>query len=176
MHARLVHSLLIGGLSVVVGGSLALAQPMMGSPGAGQGSGPGMMGSGMMGPGMMGRGAGPQRGFGDPVAYLDSLKSSLKISAAQDAAWAIYADTVKATATQMQGVHQTMYESMGTATWQERRDMMNRMFEARQQAFDAVHAAAEKLLPTLDAAQKTQAERSLPGLAGPGHMMGRRPI
>jgi hypothetical protein len=50
------------------------------------------------------------------------------------------------------------------------------MFEVRQQSFDAVHAAAEKLLPTLDSVQKAKAERSLPGLAGPGRMMGRRPL
>ena len=166
MHAKLARPFVMGGLLLVMGGGLALAQPMMGSPGAGPG----------MGPGMMGRGAGAQHGFGDPAAYLDSLKTDLKISATQDAAWTEYADAVKATATQMQGVHQTMYDSMGTATWQERRDMMNRMFETRQQAFDAVHAAAVKLLPTLDAAQKAKAERSLPGLAGPGRMMGRRPI
>src|SRR5579872_2370945 len=156
-------SIVLGGVLAVVGAGIALSQPMMGSRG--------------MGPGMMGQGAGPMmRGFGDPAAYLESLKTDLKVTEAQAPAWNEYADAVKAMAGQMQGVHQTMYDSMGTATWQERRDMMNRMFEVRQQSFDSVHAAAEKLLPTLDATQKAQAERSLPGLAGPGPMMGRRPL
>jgi hypothetical protein len=32
----------------------------------------------------------------------------------------------------VQGAHQTMFDAMVTATWQERRDMMNRMFEAKK--------------------------------------------
>jgi hypothetical protein len=162
MRIRVAGPIVLGGLLAVMGAGIALSQPMMGSRG--------------MGPGMMGQGAGPMRGFGDPAAYLDSLKTDLKITAAQEPAWNEYATAVKGMAGQMQGVHQTMYDSMGTATWQERRDMMNRMFEVRQQSFDTVHTAAEKLLPALDATQKAKAERSLPGLAGPGMMMGRRPL
>jgi hypothetical protein len=75
---------------------------------------------------------------------------------------------------QMQSLHQTMFDSMGTASWQERRNMMNQMFQARKQAFDTVHEAANRLLPALDPAQKAKAQTSLPGLAyGPG-MMGQR--
>jgi hypothetical protein len=72
----------------------------------------------------------------------------------------------------MQGTHQTMYDAMGTANWQERRDMMNRMFQARQESFDTLHTAAEKLLPALTQAQQTKAVRTLPGLVphGPGMM------
>jgi hypothetical protein len=153
MRTKLVGPIVLGGMIAIMGAGIALAQPMMGSRG--------------MGPGMMGQGAGPMRGFSDPAAYLDNLKTALKITEAQAPAWNEYATAVKATAGQMQGVHQTMYDSMGTATWQERRDMMNRMFEVRQQSFDTVHAAAEKLLPTLDAAQKADAVTRLPGLAGP---------
>ena len=66
-----------------------------------------------------------------------------------------------------------MFDAMGTATWQERRDMMNRMFEVRQASYDKVHTAADKLLPALDASQRTKAETRLPGLAAPGYgMMG----
>ena len=139
----------------------AMAQPMMG-PGSGRG--PGMMGGG---PGMMG-------GFGNTESYLASLKAELGISTSQEAAWKDYADTVSGVQTQMQGLHQTMFDAMGTASWEERRDMMNRMFQARQQAFDTVHEAANKLMTALTPAQQTKARRSLPGLAfGPG-MMGRR--
>jgi LTXXQ motif family protein len=122
------------------------------------------------GPGPM---AGAGWGHGDPAAYLDSLKADLAITEQQGSAWNRYADTVKGVAEQMQGVHQSMYEAMGTASWQERRDMMNRMFQSRQQAFDTVHAAAEDLLPALDPAQRAKAQTRLPGLAAAGHgMMG----
>jgi Spy/CpxP family protein refolding chaperone len=132
----------------------AMAQPMMG-PGSGRG------------PGMMG-------GFGNTESYLASLKAELGINASQEAAWKDYADTVSGIQTQMQGLHQTMFDAMGTASWEERRDMMNRMFQARQQAFDTVHEAANKLMTVLTPAQQTKARRTLPGLAfGPG-MMGPR--
>ncbi|HEY1932108.1 MAG TPA: Spy/CpxP family protein refolding chaperone [Acetobacteraceae bacterium] len=145
-------------LAVLGVGAAAFAQPM----GPGSGYGPGYGG---MGPGMMGSGY----GYGDPTAYLDGLKTELAITHAQDAAWNIYADAVKRAAEQMQGVRATMWDAMGTASWQERRDMMNSMFDARQQAFQIVQAAAGKLLPTLTTAQQAKAENSLPGLAEPGH-------
>ena len=116
---------------------------------------PGMMGSG---PGMMGR-------FGDSAAYLDGVKGELGITEAQGAAWKAYADTVSTAATQMQAMHASMWDAMGTATWEERRDMMNRAFQARQQAFQAVHDAAQALLPLLTDLQKGKAEYILPGLA-----------
>ena len=99
------------------------------------------------------------------------------ITTAQERAWATYAEAVKGTATQMQGVRQSMWDAMPTATWEERRDMMNRMFEAHQQAFDTVHSAAETLLPSLNAEQAARARDRLPGLrsAGGGWMRGRGP-
>jgi hypothetical protein len=149
---------LAGVLSLAAGG--ALPQPMTGPGGFMHGQRPGRMGQGL--------------GFTDPSGYLNNLKVALGITAAQEPAWNEYADTVKGAAGQMQGAHQTMFDAMGTATWQERRDMMNRMFEVRQASFDQVHAAADKLLPALDASQRTKAETRLPGLAAPGYgMMGR---
>jgi hypothetical protein len=71
---------------------------------------------------------------------------------------------------QMQGMHQTMWASMQTATWQERRDMMNTMFEARQMGFNTVHEAALKLLPALTPGQRLKASTILPGLATPEPM------
>ena len=77
---------------------------------------------------------------------------------------------------QMQGLHQTMFESMSTASWQERRNLMNQMFQARQQASDMVHEAATKLLLALDPAQRAKAQSILPGLTyGRGMMDQRRP-
>lgn len=173
MRTKLFGSIIFGGVLVILSAGLALSQPMMGPRGTGPGVGPGA-GPGF-GPGMMGRGGG-RHYFADPAAYLDGLKADMRITTAQEPSWNSYAEVVKAAAVQMQGAHQTMYDAMGTANWQERRDMMNRMFEARQQAFDSVHAAAEKLLPELDATQKAQAGRNLPGLVVRGPMMGRRPI
>ena len=52
--------------------------------------------------------------------------------------------------------------------------MMNQMFQARQQAFDTVHEAADKLTAVLDPAQREKAQRSFPGLAYGRGMMGQR--
>lgn len=68
-----------------------LAQPGQGM-GPGAGFGPGMtqgMGPGM-GPGMRGRMAGPES-LAAAQARLDDLKAALKITAAQESAWALYA-------------------------------------------------------------------------------------
>ncbi|HVC63606.1 MAG TPA: Spy/CpxP family protein refolding chaperone [Acetobacteraceae bacterium] len=149
-----------------------LGRGPMGGPGAGMmGNGAGMMGSG---PRMMGGGAGMMGGSWNTTSYLGSLKTELGITQRQGPAWKEYADTVSGIGEQMQGLHQTMFEAMGTASWQERRDMMNHMFQARQQASDTVHDAAARLVAALDPTQQAKARRILPGLAyGPG-MMGRR--
>ena len=187
MASSIVRSVAaVAALAGLVGGTcLAVAQPA--GPGYGRGPGPGMMrggpgtmgaGPGMMGggPGARGNGPGMMGGIWTTGSYFDALKTRLAITDQQLPAWKEYADTVGGVSEQMQGLHQTMFDAMGTATWQERRDMMNRMFQARQQASDTVHAAAQKLLPALDAKQKAIAEQSLPGLAyGPGRMGARGP-
>ena len=116
----------------------------------------GMMGGG--GPGMMG-------GYWNTATYLGALKTQLAITPNQEPAWKDYAETVSGVGEQMQGLHQTMFESMGTASWQERRNLMNQMFQARQQASDTVHEAATKLVSALDPAQKAKAQSILPGFA-----------
>lgn len=146
---------LASSLAVMAGG--ALAQPMG------------------RGPGMMGRGPRMWHGFADAPAYLDGIKTELGITETQGDAWKTYADAVTAAATQMQALHRTMWEAMGTATWEERRDMMNRAFQARQQAFETVHQAAEKLLPSLTEVQRAKAQYILPGLARRGPRWRRRP-
>lgn len=151
------------GLALATAG---FAQPM-GPAGSGAGRGPS---GGPRGPGMM-HGAGGM--FGDPASYLDGLKTRLAITPAQEGAWNTYTSVVKTHATEMQATHATMYEAMGTATWEERRTMMNNMFDTRQQMHDSVRAAAEALLPALTPAQKSQAASILPGLIGRGgRMMG----
>lgn len=157
MTSKLGRRLLLG--SIVAGSAAiaAVAQPPMGR-------GPGMMGGGM-GPGMMG-------GYWNTASYLDGLKTRLGITAGQEPAWKDYSDTVTGVGEQMQALHQTMFEAMGTASWQERRDLMNSMFQSRQQASDSVHQAATKLMAILDPVQKARAQQILPGLAyGRGMMM-----
>lgn len=165
---RSVTSLMtLGAALALLGGGTASAQQAMPAPTASPGPGMAMMGDG---PDM-----GMERDhYGDPAAYLDGLKTDLKITQAQEPAWNAYTDAVKSHAEKVRQAHQTLYDAMGTATWQERRDMMNRMFETRPQSFDAVRAAAEKLMPSLTPEQRAQAAGVLPGLRGPGHrMMGR---
>ena len=163
----------------------AVAQPAMGpGRGDGGGNGPGMMdignGTGMMGggrgPGTVngGGGTGMMGGDWNTNNYLASLKTELAITPGEEPAWKDYADTVSGIGEQMQGLHQTMFDAMGTASWPERRDMMNQMFQARQQASDTVRDAATKLTSALDPAQKEKARSMLPGFAyGPG-MIGHR--
>ncbi len=152
----------------------AVAQPAAGQgPGAMGGAGAGMMGGG--GTGTMGSGGpGMMGGYWNTGTYLDALKTQLAITPSEEPAWKQYADTISGVGNQMEGLHQTMFESMGTASWQERRNLMNQMFQARQQAFDTVHAAATTLMSALAPAQKAKAQSIVPGLAyGPG-MMGQR--
>jgi len=128
----------------------------------------------MMGGGGRGGGMGMMGRSWNSASYLDSLKTELGITADQEPAWKAYADTVSGAEEQMQGLHQSMFEAMGTASWEQRRDMMNAMFEARQQAFDTVHEAAGKLVSELNPTQQEKAKGILPGLGnGPG-MMGPR--
>ena len=152
MHA--IWSFVIAAAAVALSGNIPSAVAQQPSPGSGTGMGG-------MGPGLA-------RGFTDPATHLDELKADLEITPAQEPAWKDYADTVEGVATQMQGAHQTM-DAMGTATWEERRDMMNRMCAT---ACEMVQAAAQKLLPSLTPTQRTRATTSLPGLrvGGPGMM------
>lgn len=127
-----------------------------------------------MGPGP-GMGRGPRHGmhgwgFADATGYLDALKSRLGVTPAQEAAWKAYADVVIQHANDMRAQHQAMYEAMGTATWDERRAMMNRMFEARRLSYESVQEAAGTLLPALTPRQRAEAVAILPGLAPRGPM------
>ena len=151
-----VTSIAFAGLLVVAAGT-ALSQPMTGPGPFAHGPGAGLMGQGW--------------NRADPAGYLDRLKAALRITPVQEPAWNEYADTVTGVTWQMQGVHQMMNRTIDTATSRERREMMDRMAEARQRASDMVRAAAEALLTALDAVQRNTAADRLPGLAGPGYVI-----
>ena len=173
-HISARHLLLgIASAALIAAAAGAAAQPPTGR-GPGGPYGPGMMGGGGGGPGMMGGGPGMMGGYWNTGSYLAALKTQLGITPAEEPAWKEYTDTVSGVGEQMQGLHQTMFESMGTASWPERQNLMNQMFQARQHAFDTVHEAATKLLASLDPSQKAKAQSILPGLAYRRGMMGRR--
>lgn len=104
---------------------------------------------------MMGNPSGPRIGqYADP-APIAALKGQLAIKPAQEAAWGDYAKVLQDTAI-------TLRASRGQV-----RSLSAEEQQARQQkAFDAVKAAADKLLPALDAGQQTTAKQVLPGLQG----------
>lgn len=147
-------------LALLAGAGTSSAQPVGGGP-RGPGGGPGM------GPG---GGPGFGRGLNDARSYLAGLKTELGITPAQEAAWAAYSDVVIRSADAMQEAHAGVFGAMQTATWQERRDMMNGMFAARDTVHAQVDDAAQALLPHLTTAQRSKAQASLPGLIarGPG--------
>ena len=145
----------LGCVGLVLAGT-AVAQPM--GPGPMRGAGPGA-----------GRGGGPGLAWmSDPGGYMDGLKGKLAITPDQQKPWDAYAETVVGVAGQMKGMHDMMGPSMQSATWEERRDKMNMMFDARTEAHRIVQEAAQKLLPSLTPDQRTQAATILPGLVGPG--------
>ena len=186
--------LAIGGVAatVLLVGGWALAQTVDHRPGGfgppfirGEGPGgmgPGMlqhMGGGMMGPAMMqhmGSGMGPGTIHGgsgvtqfDP-AQIETLKSELGITAAQEPAWTKYAKALQDLASTMQSTREGVDpDVVSKMTPQERFAFVTKIREQAQKQFETAKTAVEELLATLDDAQKAKAQQTLPGLAfGPG--------
>jgi len=126
-----------------------MGQGMHGQRGPGIGGmGPGMRGQ--MGPGTPG---GPGFTQFDP-ARVDTLKTELGITPAQETAWTKYAKTVQDAAAAMTTVRDGIREQA-------------------QKQHETVQTAANELLATLDDTQKAKAQQTLPGLAfGHGPMRG----
>jgi hypothetical protein len=187
-------ALVIGGITAatIAAGGWALAQPaghggfgpggmraMQGQMGQGM---HGQMGQGMhgqmgpgtrgqMGPGMHG-GAGPAQ-F-DP-ARIDTLKTELGITAAQEPAWTKYAKAVQDAATAMtttrEGVDPEAVSKLSPA---DRFAFVSKIREQARTQLETVKTAADELLATLDDTQKAKAQE-LPGIAaGRGPMHGPR--
>lgn len=149
------------------------AQPFAGGdcPGA-YGAGPGMMGWGGGGPHGMGPrgGYGPQagpgwmgpRGFGpgfnresNAEARLAYLKSELKISAEQDAAWNAYGAAVKQQATQMQAFRTAMFKAQ---TPQERLSLHAEQAKQRAAGFETLEKGLRDLYAVLNTEQQALAD------------------
>ena len=133
----------------------------------------GQTGSGMhgqMGPGMrgqMGPGTHGRPGFTqfDP-ARIDTLKTELGITAAQEPAWTKYAKAVEDAATTMKTERESVNpETLTKLTPQERFASVSKIREQAQKQHETVQTAANELLATLDDTQKAKAQQTLPGLA-----------
>ncbi|MDI1346678.1 MAG: Spy/CpxP family protein refolding chaperone, partial [Pseudolabrys sp.] len=129
----------------------------------------GQMGQGMRGE--MGRGqrGGPGLTQIDP-ARIDTLKTELAITAAQEPAWTKYAKAVQDTAASIKTTRENIdRDAMQKLSEQDRTAFRTQLQEQRQKEFATVQTAAKELLATLDDAQKAKAQVTLPGLAfGPG--------
>jgi LTXXQ motif family protein len=178
-----VTKLAIGAVTAVTLGlatAAVNAHPYGDGPGWGMGQGPGygpgagmgpMMGRGHMGYGPMGRGMGPQ-GWGNPEAAaewrLSSLKSDLKITAAQEPAWKVYADQTKQQAEAMQKLMASVQGS-AQATAPERLELRNQVMKQRQEQMAKRTAAFKDLYAVLSPEQKALADQRV----GFGMMGGR---
>ena len=161
--------LVLGWTGAMLAGS-AMAQPM--GPGMQRGPQGGAGGGAGGGPG---GGPGFGRGMNDPASYLASLKTELDITPAQEPAWKdSTVDVVETMGNQMRAMHANVYE-LHDATWQERQEMMNTMFDSRNEAHRMVKEAAEKLQPHLTPEQQKLASTRLPGLMPMGAGMGHGP-
>ena len=133
----------------------------------GHGMGPGMMKG--MGPGMMHGRAG--LGFADP-AQIETLKTDLGITPAQEQAWSKYAKAVQDVAAAMKVTREGVDpQAVSKMTPADRFAFVTRMREQGQKQFESVKTAANELLATLDDSQKAKATDTLPGLAALGPPM-----
>lgn len=145
------------------------------------GMGPGMMGrmDHDMGPGMV-NGMGPQMMHGGPgqtfadPARIDAVKVELAIMPPQEPAWTKYAKAVQDAAVTMKAAQGSVDpDVVSKMIPADRFAFVTKMREQREKQLDAVKAAAEELLATLDATQKAKATDILPGLAyGLGQLRG----
>jgi hypothetical protein len=139
-------------------------------PGAGMGPGMGHMGRGPMGYGPMGQGMGPQA-WRNPAAaaewHLSSLKSELKITAAQESAWKTFADQTMQQAEAMQALMSTAQGS-AQATAPERLELRNQVMKKRQEQMEKGTAAFKELYAALSPEQKALADQRVGMMGGRG--------
>ena len=152
--------------AILLGLGAAHAQQPQSQPGTmGQGMmGHGMMGRGMMDQGMMGQGMmGPMGMMNGPVleGRLAYMKAELAITDAQSTAWNNYASAVKARASNMQSMHDSMMQAMQSGTAMARMDAHIKAMEAMTEALKALKPATEALYAVLTPEQKQKADQLL---------------
>ncbi len=138
--------------------------------GAGYGPGAGMGRGGPMGNGPMGQGMGPQA-HGNPVAAAESrlstLKSELKITAAQESAWNAFSDQTKQQAEAMQA-WMTSAQGGAQATAPERLELHNQLMQKRQEQMEKTATAFKHLYAVLTPEQKALADQRFGMMGGRG--------
>ena len=155
---------------VIAGVALSVAAASYAQPygGMGQGFGPGMgMGMGM--------GRGPMAGVDPSVraeSRLSDLKTQLKITAAQEAAWQTYAGQAKQQAAGMQAMRAQM--TQGAATAPERMAQRTAAMQQRSSAMVAMDSAFNALYAMLTPEQKTIADQNFGMMGQRGMHFGRR--
>jgi hypothetical protein len=109
----------------------------------------------------------------DP-ARIETLKSELGITAAQEPAWTKYAKALEEAATAMSATRASVDPyTVSRMTDQDRYAFFTKIREERQKQFGTVSKAADELIAALDDSQKAKARATLPGLGfGPGPMWG----
>jgi LTXXQ motif family protein len=136
------------------------------------GGGPGMMGGGMGG-GMMSMMGGMMAGNPGVMAdhvegRLAFLKTELKITEAQTAQWTKFADAMRATAGQMNGMHQQMMQGGLPDTLPDRLNLHEQMLSSHLEALKDMRAALDPLYASFSDEQKKLADDLM---AGPMGMM-----
>jgi hypothetical protein len=102
----------------------------------------------------------------DEPARLDASKAELAITPVQEPAWTKYAKAVQTAASAVKtGQESVDPEAVSKMTPADRFAFVSKMRAQRQTQLEAVKAAAEELLVTLDETQKATAADILPGLA-----------
>ena len=165
------HTLVAG---LVAGVSLALAAATFAQPygGMGQGYGPGMG----MGPGHgQMAGHGPMAGV-DHAAMAESrladLKTQLKITSGQEAAWQAFTAQAKQQAADMQAMRAQMQEGTGTAP--ERMGQRATAMQQRAAAMATMTNAFNALYAVLTPEQKAIADQNVGMMGGRGMRQGPR--
>lgn len=138
--------------------------------GMGPGNGPGPMMGGGMGYGPMGRGMGPQASANPAAAAewrLSSLKSELKITAAQESAWKTFSDQAKQQADAMQKLMASVQGS-AQATAPERLELRNQVMKQRDEQMAKGTNAFKELYAVLSPEQKALADQRMGMMGGRG--------
>jgi Spy/CpxP family protein refolding chaperone len=170
----------VAALALTAGG-LSLAHPG-GGYGMGYGMGPGYGMHGGMGYGMGGWASGPEAEAA-VAGWLAALKTELKITAAQEPAWAALEKETRQQAESLQAMHRQMQEQMhgpkaADKTPADFEALRAAMFKLRQANAEARAVVVKDLYAVLTAEQKAVADRRLGGPAfgpGPGRGYGAGP-
>jgi Spy/CpxP family protein refolding chaperone len=171
---KLTNKIVAGAVAALAltAGGLSLAHPG-GGYGMGYGMGPGYgMHGGMgygMGPGMGGWASGPEAEAA-LAGWLAALKTELKITAAQEPAWAALEKQTKEQAESLQAMHRQMQEQMhgpqaAGKTPADFEALRAAMFKLRQANAEARAVVVKDLYAVLTAEQKAVADRRLDGPA-----------